>query len=118
MKKQRSNITNLITKDYLKKELDATKKELREEIKLSAEETTKKLREEIKLSAEETVKKLEETMMGVKDILLTTMDSFAKDIETNREDRDLAVHQTSELREEIEDHEKRIKHLEKVQQAA
>jgi hypothetical protein len=49
---------------------------------------------------------------------MTTMDSFAKDIESNREDRDLAVHQTEELKKQVGNHEVRIKHLEKIQQTA
>lgn len=86
------------------------------ELALKKYATKEDLKTEIKLSANETVSKLEETIIEVKDILLTTMDSFAKDIETNREDRDLAVHQTSQLRDTVEGHEKRIKHLEKIQQ--
>lgn len=85
--------------------------------KADLEKTTKKLREEIKVSAEETVKRLEETIIGVKDILMNTMDSFAKNIEENREDRILAVHQTSKFREKVDNHEKRITSLEKAQQA-
>ncbi|RJP47382.1 MAG: hypothetical protein C4584_00450 [Armatimonadetes bacterium] len=95
---------------------DVTNK-LRSEIKVSAEDVEKKLRGEIKASGDEIVRRLEDTIIGVKDILLTTMDSFAKDIETNREDRDLAIHQTVEIRRQVNDHEKRIKNLEKFQRA-
>lgn len=66
---RKNNSSQLVTKDYLKKELEAMENSLRSEIKTSAEETKNQL---------------EETIIGVKDILLTTMDSFAKDIESNR----------------------------------
>ena len=99
--RQKNNLSQLVTKDYLNKELGALEKSLRSEIKTSAEDTKNQL---------------EETIIEVKDIILTTMDSFAKDIEINREDRDLAIHQTSQLNDTAEDHEKRIKNLEKTQQ--
>lgn len=75
------------------------------------------LRVEIKITAEEVTKKLETTVIGVKDILLSAVNAYAKEVEENREDRIVAAHQTAELRKQVDDHEKRILQLEKTQAA-
>lgn len=105
--------------DYAtKKDLEVLGNKLRGEIKSSAEEVTTRLRSEIKSSADEVTRRLEETMLGVKDTLLNAVDGYTKELEENRQDRTLAAHQTASLRENVNNHEKRIKHLEKTQQAA
>ena len=47
-----------------------------------------------------------------RDQILTVLDKVMKELEEMREDSSLGVYQTRQLREEIDDHEKRIAKLE------
>lgn len=47
--------------------------------------------------------------------VMTSLDGIVKELETIREDRELAVYQTREIREQVEDHEKRLMKVEKLQ---
>ena len=51
-----------------------------------------------------------------KDEVMTKLDDISGQLEDLQEDKVLAIHQTEELREQVNGHEKRIKHLEKTQQ--
>jgi len=53
-----------------------------------------------------------------KDEVLTKLDDIAGQLENLQEDKTLSIHQTSQLREEVDNHEKRIKSLEHSQHAA
>ena len=53
-----------------------------------------------------------------KDKVLTKLDDIAGQLENLQEDKTLSIHQTSQLREEVDNHEKRIKSLEHSQHAA
>ena len=53
-----------------------------------------------------------------KDEVLTKLDDIAGQLESLQEDKTLSIHQTSQLREEVDNHEKRIKSLEHSQHAA
>jgi len=77
----------------------------------------KLIRMDIRLNIKDATEQIEKTITKFKDLILTTVDPLLKELEERREDRDLAVHQTASFQEKVEDHEKRIKHLEKVQQA-
>ena len=59
--------------------------------------------------------KLDGKAKQYRDQILTSNDKLAKTLETMREELEIGNFQT---RERVEDHEKRIKHLEKAQQTA
>jgi hypothetical protein len=86
---------NYVTEDYLDGKLSALKQELKEEIV--------EMREEHK---------------QYKDEVLTKLDDISGQLENLNEDKTLAIHQTSQLNEKVDNHESRIKRLEKIQQAA
>lgn len=52
-----------------------------------------------------------------KDEVMTKLDDISGQLEDLQQDKVLSIHQTRELREEVENHERRIKNLEKIQQA-
>ena len=74
------------------------------------------LRAEIKLSAEEVLVKVDENARKYRDEILSSNDELMKTLEVMREENTIGSGQTSQLRDEVENHEKRIKHLEKIQQ--
>lgn len=49
-----------------------------------------------------------------RDEVLTRFDDFAGKFEAMREDATIGSYQTGELREQVDDHEKRMKHLERA----
>ena len=51
-----------------------------------------------------------------KDEVMTKLDDISGQLENLQEDKDLSIHQTEELREQVNGHEGRIKRLEKTQQ--
>lgn len=53
-----------------------------------------------------------------KDEVMTKLDDISGQLEDLQQDKVLSIHQASQLREEVENHDKRIKHLEKAQQSA
>lgn len=53
-----------------------------------------------------------------KDEVLTKLDDISGQLENLQEDKTLSIHQTSQLEERTDNHEKRISRLEKIQQAA
>lgn len=64
------------------------------------------------------MEKLEEKMGKVRDDIFNRLDDISAQLENLREDKIIGVHQTRELREEVDDHTKRITHLEKSQPVA
>lgn len=81
---RKNNSSQLVTKDYLKKELEVV------------DENARKYRDQI-------LAKLDETM---------------GELGAMREENVIGSHQTSQLRSDVDNHEKRIKHLEKIQPTA
>lgn len=65
---------------------------------------------------DEVVEGIDEKAQGYRDEILTSNDKLMKKLETMQDENTIGSGQTSQLRDEVEDHEKRIKHLEKVQQ--
>lgn len=84
----KTSSADFVTKSYLDSRLKIFKGELLEEI----DENAKKYRDEI----------------------LTRLDPVIAEIENARLDRELGASQTSAIREAVEDHEKRIAHLEEA----
>lgn len=88
----------------------ATKKDL--------QNVEEKLRVEIKTSANEILIKVDENAIKYKDEILAKMDEVMGELGVMRDENTIGSGQTSQLRDEVEDHEKRIKRIEKIQQAA
>ncbi len=88
----------------------------------SEELSTKKDLMLLKVELENKLNDLEQKLDGnaqkYRDEILTKLDGIAGDLGTMREENIIGSGQTSQLREQAEDHEKRIKHLEKTQQTA
>jgi len=73
------------------------------------------LRAEIKLSTDKVLIKVDENAQKYRDQVLTSNDKLAKTLETMREELEIGNFQTRRM---VDNHEKRIKRLEKIQQAA
>lgn len=86
---------NYVTEDYLDGKLFTFKQELKEEIVAEIDKKNEKYKDEV----------------------MTKLDDISGQLEDLQEDKTLSIHQTEELREQVGDHEKRIKLLEKISQA-
>lgn len=60
--------------------------------------------------------KIDSKAQGYRDEILTKLDGVMGELETMRQENTIGTHQISNLQEASENHEKRIKHLEKIQQ--
>lgn len=89
---------NYVTHEDLKKELQIFKKEFKEELK---EELKTELKEE-----------MDQMFQKYTNDVLNKFDQVMREMELVREDRELAVYQTREIRDQVENHEKRLKKLE------
>lgn len=98
--KQRANSGDTITKEYFENTLTRL---------LSG------IRNEITFAIDGAVEKITINMYKTNDGNLTKLDSIVKELEEMREDRALGAYQTTTLREDIDDHEIRIKRIEKLQ---
>ena len=109
---RKNNSSQQITKTDLESALEkyATKKDLKV--------LESSLLSEIKLNTEEILVKVDENARKYKDEILTKMDEVMGELGTMREENIIGSGQTSQLRDNVEDHEKRIKHLEKAQPTA
>lgn len=58
------------------------------------------------------IKDLREELTTFRDEIMTGIDGVMKELEAMREDSTIGTYQTRELREEVDDHEKRIAKLE------
>lgn len=74
---------------------------------------TERIRDEVKFAIETSEEKMVRNIQEGNDKILTKLDSIVKDIEELKEDEDIGVDQIRELRIEVDDHEKRIKKLER-----
>lgn len=117
---KKNNLSELVTKDFLKKEFQKRDKSLStiEEklIKIDKEInlTQKIVHVEVAVNAMNIKQDLREEMKKLHYAQLGKLDDIAKQLEEMREDRILSVHQTSEIRDQVENHEKRITLLEKI----
>lgn len=97
-------------KQKTKAEEPATKKDLQ-----GVEE---KLRFEIKTSAYEILVKVDENAKKYRDQILTKLDGVMGELETMRQENTIGTYQISNLQATVDNHDKIVKHLEKIQQAA
>ena len=84
------------------------------EIKKDLKLLDKSLRGEL-LRLEGKIEKSDENAEKYKDEILAKMDEVMEELGVMREENTIGSGQTSQLREEVENHEKRIKNLEKFQ---
>ena len=82
---------------------DVTRTVVREEVGREVGREIDKLRLEI-----------DDKARGYRDDILTRFDDFAGRFESVQEDTIIATHQTKELKEQVENHERRLKRLEKA----
>ena len=94
-------------KQKTKAEEPATKKDLQ-----GVEE---KLRFEIKTSADEILVKVDENAKKYRDQILTKLDGVMGELQTMREENTVGTYQISGLRERVDNHDRRIASLEKIQ---
>lgn len=87
---------NYVTEDYLDRKLFTFKRELKEEIVGEIDGKNEKYKDEV----------------------MTKLDDISGQLEDLQEDKVLSIHQTEELRGKVDNHEERLKNLEKVQQVA
>ncbi len=66
----------------------------------------------------EVVEGIDENARKYRDEILTSNDDLMKKLEVMRDENTIGSGQTSQLRDDVENHERRIKHLEKAQQTA
>lgn len=109
--KQKNNLSNLVAKDFLKKEL---KKELHEfEKKIDQKLTVLEVRTDIKLDNLE--RRIDDNAKKYRDQILVSNDKLAKQLEEMRDENAIGFNQ---LNRELQNHEKRIKKLEQIQTTA
>lgn len=95
-KKDISKLEENLKKFATKSELKGVEKSLRSEI----------------LRVEEKVENVDEKLDMKFDDVLTKLDGIAKGLDDLRTDNEVGAHHTRELRVQVDNHEKRIKHLE------
>lgn len=76
------------------------------------------IRREFVFAIEGVVVKFEQKLTKHTSLILTTVDPLLKELETRREDRAIAASQHSKLKNQADKHEKRIRRIEHIQQAA
>lgn len=109
--KQKNTSSNLVTKDFFRKEL-------REELNVTIERLLHGIRQEITFTIDTVTDKFEKKLNKHTSLILTTVDPLLKELETRREDREIAASQHSKLKNQVNNHEKRIKKIEQIQQTA
>ncbi len=77
-----SNSQNLVTKNFLEEKLDRLEN------------------------------KINDKLTKFKDTILTAIDPLLQELEQRREDREIATYQTEQIRDQLSNHEKRIKKIE------
>lgn len=94
---------SFVTKDYLSHTIDML---------------LQGIRREFTFAIEGVVEKFGEKLSKHTSLILTTVDPLLKELETRREDRAISANQHSKLKNQVYDHEKRIKKLERIQHSA
>lgn len=110
MKQKNKNPRGLITKDFLKKELGNFEKRLDQKL------TVLEVGTEIKLDSLE--RRIDDNARKYRDQILNSNDKIAKEFEQMREDRIIGDGQNIRLKKQVDNHEKRIKKIEQIQQPA
>lgn len=109
--KKKNNSSNLVTKDFFRKEL-------RLELNGAIERLLHGIRQEITFTVDTVTDKFEKKLSKHTSLILTTVDPLLKELETRRQDREIAAGQTTRINDKLDNHEKRIKKIESIQHAA
>lgn len=104
-----TNNNNLVTKNFLEEKLDNLEKKI--DKKLIG------IQSKIDVKLDILKEEIDENAKKYRDQILTKMDGVMSELETKRQERTLENHQYSEIVEQVDNHEKRIKSLEQVQKA-
>lgn len=99
--KQKNNSSEPVTKGYLKEELDSF-----------FDRFLKSIRREIIFVMETVEEKFDRKLTKHTNLILTTVDPLLKELETRREDREIASSQSAKIKDKVDNHEERIKILE------
>ena len=109
--KQKTNSSNLVTKDFFRKEL-------RQELNVTIERLLHGMRQEITFTIDTVTDKFEKKLSKHTSLILTTIDPLLKELETRREDREIAAGHSQRTQKQLDNHETRIKKIEQIQQTA
>ena len=122
-----SKSSDVVTKAFLKKELSVLGKKINnverrfEQVEKKIDVTEKSLISDMRISLlmleDRVEQRMEQKLTKFSDSIITTIDPLLAELEQRKQDRELASDQTSELRSQIDDHEKRIQTLEQIQPA-
>jgi len=135
MKQRNNSSNNLVTKPFFKKELKrefgvfeerfekrmekkfVTKDYFKTELNDTIDRLLQGIRREITFAMETVTERLERRMQEINNKNFTKLDSISKELEGIREDKILGDYQSSELKKQVDNHEKRISKIEQAQQA-
>lgn len=109
--KQKNRFSNLVTKDFFRKEL-------RVELNGTIDRLLYGIRQEITFAMDTVADKFEKKLNKHTSIILTTVDPLLKELETRQQDRELSAEQYLGITRKIENHEERIEKIEHTQQIA
>jgi len=90
-----------ITKDYLNNTIDMLLQGIRREFTFTIEGVVEKFNEKLNKHTS---------------LILTTVDPLLKELETRRQDREIAADQSIRVKQRLDNHEKRISKIEHIQQ--
>ncbi len=108
---RRTHSSNLVTKDFFRKEL-------RGELNVTIERLLHGIRQEISFTIDTVTDKFEKKLSKHTSLILTTVDPLLKELETRREDREIAAEHSRRIQKQLDNHEKRIGKIEHIQQTA
>lgn len=113
-----------LTKNVFKQELGALEKRMdktfvtRDYLSNTIDMLLRGVRREFTFAIEGVVEKFNEKLTKHTSLILTTVDPLLKELETRREDREIATSQYSKLKNQVDNHEKKIQKLKHAQQPA
>ena len=114
LKKNRSEIISYIDEKNksLEKRIDTLEKMDHLHILSSNIHVEASLRKTVEAEIRIAKDEIKQQITEFKDLILTTVDPLLQELETRAEERAIASHQSEEMQEKLEDHEKRIGKLE------
>ncbi len=124
LKSMKQKSDSPLTKSVFKQELGAFEKRMdkrfitKDYLNSTIDMLLQGIRREFTFAIEGVVEKFNEKLNKHTSLILTTVDPLLKELETRREDQAIATSQHSKLRNQFDNHEKRIVKLEHIQQTA
>jgi len=118
MKKKNLN-NDLVTKSYLKRELEVSKSYLKRELKITKsylkrelEVSKASLKNYLNLKLDDFREEIKQQLTEFRSKILDAVDTVLKEVLAMREEQTLHFHQHERIDETLEDHEERIKEIE------